>query len=197
MITEPGTLLKAYDRSLTREAYLCTHPEESYDLQAETQWRRDGGNTSATNIYRRSFTYSNATFYQLTTRNSAVGTAAAVERHPKHRSSGDHDHIAVTKSKRILEDIWETTTRLKKNGKKRGHVSADHGCIGKHRKNLIHRNEFAFSNDLSVREEPDFLDVTEVRILVDGLVDVEGVLHDEIRGSFSSKAKESILSDFL
>ncbi|KAK9132977.1 hypothetical protein Scep_012505 [Stephania cephalantha] len=75
------------------------------------------------------------------------------------------------------------------NGKKRGHVSTGHGRIGKHRKNLIHRIEFAFSNDLSVREEPDFLDVTEVRILVDGLVDVEGVLHDEIRGIVHLYAK--------
>ncbi|KAK9169682.1 hypothetical protein Syun_001822 [Stephania yunnanensis] len=62
---------------------------------------------------------------------------------------GDNMKVMVVKKQlRILEEIWETTMRLKKNGKKREHVSVGHDRIDKHRKNLIHRIEIAFSNDL-------------------------------------------------
>ncbi|KAK9169498.1 hypothetical protein Syun_001638 [Stephania yunnanensis] len=86
-------------------------------------------------------------------------------------SSRFASHKSRSKCNELLVQFWSLCDfkRLKKNGKKHGHVSTGHGRIGKHRKNLIHRIEFAFFNDLSVREEPDFLNVTEVWILVDGL----------------------------
>ncbi|KAK9157598.1 hypothetical protein Scep_004172 [Stephania cephalantha] len=36
--TKPETLLRAYDHSLTIEAYFHTHPDESYAMQVETQF---------------------------------------------------------------------------------------------------------------------------------------------------------------